>query len=76
MYWIFSEKNYFSEKSSEKYLWEKLHQTEFGVCMSSVKTEVGETTEIKYFFQVLLHHTDYSRRMSSVGTELGKRTGL
>ena len=37
--------------------------------MSSVKTEVGETTD---FFRELLHHTEYGRPIFSVSTELGK----
>ena len=34
------------KKSSEKKLLRKLPQTEYGVCMTSVKTEVGETTDM------------------------------
>ena len=39
------------EQVCKKYFREKMHHTEYGVRMSSVKTEVGETTGIKDFFQ-------------------------
>ena len=53
-----------------------MHHTECVVRMSSVKTEVEETTGMYDFFRELLHHTEYGGRMSSASTELGKRTGL
>ena len=40
--------------------------------MSSVKTELGETTSISDFYRELLQHTEHGRRMSSAIIELGK----
>ena len=40
--------------------------------MSSVKTEVGETTGMVDFCRELLHHPEIGRRTSSVSIELEK----
>ena len=68
--------NYEKEQVCKKYFGEKMHHTEYGVRMYSIKTEEGEISGMLNFFRELLHHTEYGGRMSSASTELGKKTGL
>ena len=59
-------------RSLYEVLLRKLLQTEYCVRMSSVETDLKETTKMSDFYRELLYHPEIGRRTSSVSTELEK----